>query len=605
MSTGKTVRLAAAVFLALGQAACVPPGGVKEEIAVQTTRHPRAHSNRLAGANSPYLLQHATNPVDWYPWGREAFEKAAAEDKPIFLSIGYSSCHWCHVMERESFENPEIAEVLNREFVSIKVDREERPDIDAVYMDAVQMMTGSGGWPLSVFLAPDQRPFFGGTYFPPEDRYGRPGFLRVLLNIAEIWREKRGEVMESADALTEALQRAPGTTAEAGALEGAVIRHTIAELGRSFDKRWGGFGSAPKFPSAGAVSLLLREHARSGDPSSLHMARHTLDRMAAGGMYDHVGGGFHRYSVDERWLVPHFEKMLYDNALLSRVYLDAFLLTDDAGYARVARETLDYVARDLSDPAGGFHSSEDADSEGVEGKFYVWGVPEIEKILGDDAVAFMRRYGVSGKGNFEGENILHLADAVADPSMTRMLDLLLQARALRVAPAKDDKVLASWNGLMISSFARGYEVLGERRFLDAATKAGRFLRLTLVEGDELRHAYRGGRAGGPAFLDDYAAVANAFVDLYEATFDLEWLYAAEKLAATMVTLFGDEEGGFFMTSERHDTLVARRKPLVDGSVPSGNSLAAIVLVRLSSLTGRDDLRSSAESILRAAMPMME
>ena len=595
----------------MAQGGCLPSVETGEEIVVKEAGHPREHRNRLAGENSPYLLQHAANPVDWYPWGREALDKAADENKPIFLSIGYSACHWCHVMERESFENEAIAEILNRGFVCIKVDREERPDIDAVYMDAVQMMTGSGGWPLSVFLAPDQRPFFGGTYFPPEDRYGRPGFRRVLLNIEALWKEKRETVLESAERLTEALQRTAGAKSEEGAIDPGALKKTVAALGESFDKRWGGFGTAPKFPSTGAVSLLFREHVRSGDAALLHMARHTLDRMAAGGMYDHVGGGFHRYSVDERWLVPHFEKMLYDNALLSRAYLDAFQLTGEDGYARVATETLEYVLRELSDPAGGFHSSQDADSEGVEGKYYVWSRSEIEELLGNDAEAFMRRYGVTEKGNFEGKNILHLADLAGSPaaagptSMAGLRDTLRQARSLRVAPGKDDKVLALWNGLMISSFARGYEVLGERRFLDAALSGGRFLRSTLTKEDELLHAYRGGRSGGPAFLDDYASVANAFVDLYEATFDLDWLNAASKLAEKMVDLFGDEEGGFFMTSRLHETLVARRKPIVDGSLPSGNSLAATVLLRLAFLTGRDDFRAPAESILRAAMPMMD
>ena len=582
--------------------------------------HEGAHTNRLAAESSPYLLQHASNPVDWYPWGEEAFRKAAAEDKPIFLSIGYSACHWCHVMAHESFEKQAVAEILNRDFVSIKVDREERPDVDEIYMTAVQMMTGSGGWPLTVFLTPDLRPFYGGTYFPSDDRYGRPGFPRLLTEIAKAWKERRRELLEGAEKLTAALRTA-ATEGSAGQapVEAATSERLAAVLKERFDSQWGGFGGAPKFPPSGSICALLRRYAAGGDRQLLEMATVTLDRMAYGGMYDQLGGGFHRYSVDHMWLVPHFEKMLYDNALLSGAYLDAYQVTGRELYRRTAVDTFDYVIREMTDASGGFHSAEDADSEGEEGKFYVWSRGDIMGVLGeDDGAVFCRLYGVTEGGNFEGHNILHVAigpqslaaelgvsETALWTRIAAMRTALLAVRGRRIAPGRDDKVLASWNGLMVSSLARGYQVLGEERLLVAAERAGRFILAQLVNDGELLHTFRQGQAKLPGYLDDYANVANALVDLYEGTFDRSWLNAADELCAGMVELFYDEkDAAFFFTSSRHHHLLTRTKPLYDGATPSGNAIAALALLRLARIADRPRYAEAAEAVLRVASPGM-
>ena len=587
------------------------------------------HTNRLAGETSPYLLQHAHNPVDWYPWGEAAFAKARKEHKPIFLSIGYSACHWCHVMERESFESREVAAILNTEFVSIKVDREERPDVDRIYMTAVQMMTGSGGLPLSVFLTPDLKPFFGGTYFPPEDRFGRPGFKSLLTQITGLWRDQRAEITKraahAAEAISLHLDGMPAGTA-AVALETAPdavadnararISDAVEALVYSYDQKWGGFGSQPKFPPSGTLGLLMRRYVRRGDEKLLRMVTHTLDRMAYGGMYDQIGGGFHRYSVDRKWLVPHFEKMLYDNALLAKHYLEAYQLTKRPLYRRIATETLDYVIREMTDSSGGFHSSEDADSEGEEGKFYVWSAPEIKKALGNDAALFSRYYGVTAHGNFEGRNILSVRDGLEsfaraektpanslEKQLTALRKKLLGVRAKRVRPGKDDKVLSAWNGLMISSLAKGYQVLGEKRFLKAAQAAAGFMASTMMDDEShLFRTYRRGKARIPGYLDDYANMANAFLDLYEASLDPRWLTAADGLAARMIELFWDEKGhGFYFASARHKNLLARAKPYTDGSTPSGNSTAVLALLRLAGLRNRQDYRLKAVQTVQAAM----
>ncbi len=581
-----------------------------------------AHTNRLASETSPYLLQHAHNPVDWYPWGDEALTRAKSENKPILLSIGYSACHWCHVMERESFEDPEIARILNAHFIAIKVDREERPDLDQIYMSAVQAMTGSGGWPLNVFLTPDLKPFFGGTYFPPEDRYGRPGFGSLLKRIAEVWREKPDDLQRQAENLTTALrQEADTQAAQSGAIQATLVSGAVEHLARAFDPTYGGFGGAPKFPPSGAISILLREYQRTGDTKLLTMATITLDRMAYGGMYDQVGGGFHRYSTDERWLVPHFEKMLYDNALLARVYIEAWQVTGKDLYRRIATETLDYVLRDMTDPAGGFHSAEDADSEGEEGVFYVWRPEEIEATLGSRDGAFVCDYfGVSKPGNFEGRNILNVP---VDPvefarrknittdelgSRIERLNLaLLAERAQRERPLKDDKVLAAWNGMMISALARGYQALGQERFRTAAERAADFVLTTMTRDGALLRTYRSpghqdepGVAKLPAYLDDYAEMANGLVDLYEATFDVRWLEAADDFARRMVTDFADEaDGGFYYTSADHKNLIVRTKPYYDGAVPSGNATAALVLLRLAKLLDDDAAWLRAEQVLNS------
>jgi len=582
------------------------------------------HTNRLVHETSPYLLQHAHNPVDWYPWSQEALNRARAENKPIFLSIGYSACHWCHVMERESFEDPEVAKVLNTNFISIKVDREERPDLDEIYMTAVQLMTGGGGWPLSVFLTPDLKPFYGGTYFPPDDRYGRPGFGKLSGRIAQTWHENSESVQHSADELTRAIRdTVRRDTVPQERIGKAILARAAEELEQAFDSRWGGFGKAPKFPPSGAIGVLLRQHAHTGNERLLAIATTTLDRMARGGMYDQLGGGFHRYSTDSQWLVPHFEKILYDNALLARVYLEAWQVTGNDLYRRIAAETLDYVLRDMTDLRGGFHSSEDADSEGEEGKFYVWTPDEIRAVLGEhDSALFFEYYGVSEAGNFEDHSILHVPFEPLEFARSKGLALneleerieslrrkLYKAREARVRPGKDDKVIAAWNGMMISALARGYQVMDEERFREAAEKAARFVLEEMVRDGVLLRTYRGRGDGGvsklPAYLDDYAEMANGLLDLYESTFDLQWLEAADQLAGRMVADFWDEkDGGFFYTSASHKNLLARTKPLYDGAVPSGNSTATLVLLRLSAILGDAGYGQKAEGVLASAGEMM-
>jgi len=568
--------------------------------------------NRLAEETSPYLLQHARNPVDWYPWGEEALEKSRREDKPILLSIGYSACHWCHVMERESFENDEIAALMNESFVSIKVDREERPDIDEIYMSAVQIMTGAGGWPLTVFLTPELEPFYGGTYFPPEDRWGRPGFSTVLREIARVFREDRSRVRETSKALTERIQGLAIVPASRELMTRSLIQQAARELALRFDSKEGGFSSAPKFPPSGAISLLLRYHASSRDPDALAMVELTLDRMAAGGMYDHLGGGFHRYSTDASWLVPHFEKMLYDNALLARVYLEAYQVTGKEDYARVARETLDWVLREMQGEEGGYYSTQDADSEGVEGKFYVWSEEEVRRLLGARADEFCRAYDVTASGNWEGENILHRpsgfssGDAELEASLRDARQVLLRERDKRVHPGLDDKVLTSWNGLMIIAMARGYRILGEERFLASARKAARFIEDRMEARGRLLATYRAGRARLKAYLDDYAFLLGAYVELFESDFGAHWLERASGLASTLSELFRAEDGsGFYFTGSDHETLISRTKSGYDGAIPSGNAMAATYLLRLAEYTGSRDHAGLAAETLRAFHAQME
>ena len=583
--------------------------------------------NHLAAETSPYLKQHASNPVDWYPWGDEALSRAKEENKPIFLSIGYSACHWCHVMERESFTDPNVAASLNKDFISIKVDREERPDVDEIYMTAVQLLTGSGGWPLNVLLTPDLEPFFGGTYFPPDDGHGRPGFKGLIQYIANIWRESPEQVQSSAANLIRAVRSAVERIGDTNTLVNRSLLDNAAEsLKRSFDAHWGGFGAAPKFPPSGSIAVLLRQNRHDNSPDLLHMATLTLDRMAQGGMYDQVGGGFHRYSVDERWLIPHFEKMLYDNALLARVYLEAALVTNNPVYRRVARETLDFVLRDMADPAGGFHCALDADSEGEEGLFYAWSKDEIETILGkDDGALFCEYFRVNDAGNFEGRNVLSYTEAsvesvrrqfdsqeALDDSLERWCDHLRQVREDREWPGKDDKVLASWNGLMISALARGYAVLDDERYLKAAERAADFVLTDMSRNGALQHSYcrnheqdEASDRSIPAFLDDYAEMANALIDLYEVSFDGSRLAAAIELAQRMISEFHDSDGrGFFFTSAAHDNLLVRTKPYHDGAVPAGNSTAALVLLRLSRFLDDESLRNKAEDIFNSVQEMM-
>ena len=565
----------------------------------------KKHTNRLADETSPYLLQHAHNPVNWYPWGEEAFALAREQDKPLFVSIGYSSCHWCHVMERESFEDEATAAILNEHFIAIKVDREERPDIDAIYMSAVQAMTGSGGWPLNVFLTPELKPFYGGTYFPPEDGYGRPSFKGLLTSIAQAWKGRREEIEKNAGGLTEAIKGYSQTQSVAGGIDAGVPQSAAGVLKHAFDSRRGGFGGAPKFPQEAQLQFMLRYHADTGDAEVLDMATRTLDAMAYGGIYDQLGGGFHRYTVDAEWLVPHFEKMLYNNAQLAQVYLEAYQVTKKPLYNRIARETLDYVLRDMTDAEGGFHAAEDADSEGEEGKFYVWTKQELESTLSEsDFKEFSDYYGVTAGGNFEGHNILNVPSEKDDDVVSKLevaRDQLLEVRSKRVRPGKDYKIISAWNGMMISAYAKGYQVLGEKRYLLAAERAARFVKSSMMEGDDLVRTYAGGKRGAPGFLDDYANVANSFVDLYEATGNAAWLLDAQKLAERMTVLFGDENGGgLFFSAGRDKSLLMRRKDYTDGATKSGNSVAVLLLYRLARLTGENSYVELAEGIVAAA-----
>ncbi len=580
-------------------------------------------SNRLANEISPYLLQHADNPVDWHPWGPEALELARTQQKPIFLSIGYSACHWCHVMAHESFEDVGIARFLNEHFISIKVDREERPELDQLYMEAVQMMTGRGGWPLSVFLTPALEPFFGGTYWPPYARGGMPGFGQVAGAVAEAWSNRREEILEQAGRLTGLLREADLSAAAAGEsvdLDERFLRRAETVLSRAFDPVWGGFGPAPKFPHATDLRLLLRRRHRTGSDQVLAMAATTLDKMAAGGIYDHLGGGFHRYSTDARWLVPHFEKMLYDNALLAVCYLEAWQVTGKAEYAQVVRETLDYVLRDMTDPQGGFYSTEDADSEGREGKFYLWTPEEIQVVLGPQrARTFGYVYDVTAEGNFEGGTILNrpkTIDACAkilerDPDelaaeLAESRRKLFDARAKRVRPGRDDKVLVSWNGLMIEAMAGAGAALGETRYLNAAADAADFL-LAHLRGEDgrLLHCWRDGRARHDAFLDDHASLANALITLYQSRFEERWIDEAARLADEILRRFAAPDGGFYFAGEDRQSLIVRKRDMLDGSIPSGGGLATMALLRLGSLCGRDDYLRAAESALGASTTLME
>ena len=578
--------------------------------------------NHLADESSPYLLQHQNNPVDWYPWGGEAIEKARREQKPIFLSIGYSACHWCHVMEHESFESEAIARVLNENFVAIKVDREERPDLDQIYMNAVQMLTGRGGWPMSVFLTPDLKPFYGGTYWPPTGRHGMPGFDQILTAVIDAWKNRREHAITAAEQLTAEIQKIGAVEGggDAVALSLDLISGAVNQLGRMFDSTFGGFGQAPKFPHPMDLQLLLAAYSRNREPALLDMVRLTLDRMAAGGIYDHLGGGFARYSVDARWLVPHFEKMLYDNALLARAYTDAYLVTGEANYACVVRETLDYVLRDMTDPAGGFYSTEDADSEGEEGLFYTWTPDEIEAALGEDRGAtFGRVFDVTDIGNFEGRSILNMPKTFEQSTkllkrtpeelvneLTQSKLALYEVREKRVHPAKDDKVIVAWNGLMIDAMARAGSALRVPKYWVAALAAGSFILDSMRRDGRLLHTWRRGTAKLDAYLDDYAALANSFVTLYEATGHERWIDEAVRLVDVVLDKFADPAGGgFYYTASDHEALLTRTKELTDSSVPSGNALAATALLRLGKLLGRRDYLDAAAGTLAAAMPIME
>jgi hypothetical protein len=583
-----------------------PQGDTEESIVAQRT-------NRLIHETSPYLRQHAHNPVDWYPWGEAALERARRENKPILLSVGYSACHWCHVMERESFENEAIARLMNEHFVNIKVDREERPDVDHVYMNAVQMLTGRGGWPMTVFLTPDGKPFYGGTYFPPEERHGLPGFPRVLSAVAQAYAQKPAEIEKTVVELMGALERLEAQRPSGQALDTGVTLNAASHLAGSYDATYGGFGHAPKFPNTSVLELFLRVHCSSGEQRYLDMVLHTLRQMARGGMYDQLGGGFHRYAVDERWLVPHFEKMLYDNAQLVPLYLAAYQLSGASFFAGIARDILEYVCREMRHPQGGFYATQDADSEGVEGKCFLWDVAEVRQILGDAAAEIACRYwDISEPGNFEHRNILHVTLDVEQlarlsrrdaSEISRLLhdsrSRLFAAREQRVKPHLDDKILTSWNGLMISAFAKAAEVLDDERYAQIAVEAVAFLEAALQRGDRLLSTYKDGAAKLNGYLDDYAFFIAALLDVFEVVQERRYVERATVLTDSMIAHFWDAQtGGFFFTSDDHEALIVRSKPAFDGSIPAGNSVAAQDLLRLYHYTERAEYLDRAEALLR-------
>jgi uncharacterized protein YyaL (SSP411 family) len=570
-------------------------------------------TNHLIHETSPYLLQHAHNPVDWYPWGEEAFEKARSENKPVLLSIGYSACHWCHVMAHESFEDEEIAKLMNENFVNIKVDREERPDLDQIYMNAVQMMTHHGGWPMTVFLTPDAVPFYGGTYFPPQDRYNMPGFPRVLIGVAEAYRDRQDDILETGTSLVNELRRLSTTGGSDHPLEIELLNAAYAGIIRNYDSTNGGFGGAPKFPPAMTLEFLLRTHARWGNQKALEMVRFTCEQMANGGIYDQLGGGFHRYSTDARWLVPHFEKMLYDNALLSRLYLHDFQVSQSPKVRETAEGILDYVLREMTDPAGGFYSTQDADSEGHEGKFFVWDIKEIQATLSEtQASLFCSYYNITENGNFEGKNIPNVTRSLEElatghnvpvsaleESLKESKRKLFELRETRVKPDRDEKILTAWNGLMMASFAEAGVILNRPDYTEAARRNAEFVLANLRRDGVLLRTWKDGVAKFNAYLEDYAFLSEGLVTLFETTGEFRWLKEALALTDHMIEEFWDSEGGgFFFTGKSHENLIVRSKDYFDNATPSGNSVAAMLLLRLATLTDNDNYRNLAIAVLR-------
>ncbi|HEX5022695.1 MAG TPA: thioredoxin domain-containing protein [Candidatus Binatia bacterium] len=578
------------------------------------------HTNRLSRETSPYLLQHAHNPVDWYPWGEEAFQKAKSENKPILLSIGYSACHWCHVMEHESFENEQIAALMNELFVNIKVDREERPDLDEIYMNAVQMLTGRGGWPMTMFLTPDRKPFYGGTYFPPEDRQGMPGFPRILTAVSQAYRERSQDVEKSVSEILTALQRMTQSQETSKNVSPSILADGAEQVARAYDADNGGLGQAPKFPNAGVYELFLRYYFHSKNERFLGMGVHTLTKMAQGGIYDHLGGGFHRYSVDAKWLVPHFEKMLYDNAQLVRIYAHAYTIRGEPLFKSVIEETVGYLLREMFHPQGGFYSTQDADSEGEEGKFFVWTSDDINRLLGEaDGEIFCRMYDVGEPGNFDGKSILHPILTVdqaskffgKEPSEIQALvgnakRKLFVEREKRIKPFRDEKIITAWNGLMLSGLAEAIKIIDNPAALDAARETVEFIFKKLFRDDFLLHSYKDGQAKQLGFLDDYAFLGVGLLDLYEVVFERSYLDRTIQLTDIMLREFWDErDGGFFFTGKSHEQLISRTKPIFDASIPSGNAMATQLLLRLNHFTGKNQYRVSAEKILRSYYDAME
>jgi len=570
-------------------------------------------TNHLINETSPYLRQHAHNPVDWYPWGEEAFAISREQNKPVLLSIGYSACHWCHVMAHESFEDEEIARLMNDNFVNIKVDREERPDLDQIYMNAVQMMTHHGGWPMTVFLTPDAIPFYGGTYFPPQDRYNMPGFPRVLISVAEAYKDRRSDIAQTSDQLLNELRRLSETSGSEQSIEKELLDAAFVGITRGYDPVNGGFGGAPKFPPAMTLEFLLRTFVRTGNADALEMVRTTTTKMAYGGMYDQLGGGFHRYSTDAKWLVPHFEKMLYDNALLSRVYLHYYQVSQDELARETTKGILDYVIREMTNDEGGFYSTQDADSEGHEGKFFVWDIAEIKSVLGEKVANFFcAAYDITDSGNFEGENIpniKHSLKAVAEKAGVTLDELnaslsqskrkLFEVREQRIKPDRDEKVITAWNGLMLASFAEAGVVLDRPDYLDIARKNARFILSKLQRDGFLLRTYKDGVAKFNAYLEDYAFLIEGLTTLFETSGEIEWLNAALSLTDRMVEEFWDEDNaGFFFTGTSHEKLIVRSKDYFDNATPSGNSVAASVLLRLGILTDSEHFRNLAVSVFR-------
>lgn len=573
------------------------------------------YTNKLIHETSPYLLQHAHNPVNWYPWGEDALNLASEQDKPIFLSIGYAACHWCHVMEKESFENEDIAHILNEHFISIKVDREERPDIDDIYMSAVQLMTQHGGWPLSVWLTPDLKPFFGGTYFPPEDRWGRMGFGNVLNRVRELWDDKRDEIINSAAEITTHLHSINEVKSSQFDISRKIWEQAFIGAESNFDSQYGGFGNAPKFPQPTELSFLMRYSFHTKNKNALKMAEDTLCAMMHGGIHDQLGGGFHRYSTDRRWLVPHFEKMLYDNALLAIAFLEACQITGEPQYTGAASGILDYVLREMAAPEGGYYSSQDADSEGIEGRYFVWTKQEIDSLLDENLTSlFCDIYSVSEEGNWEGVNILYKRrslDVAAHEhnilpeelhaQLDQAKDILFKERQRRVPPATDDKILTAWNSLMISAMCKGYQVLGDEKYLASAEKSMKFILHNLLEKDRLRRSYRAGRARFDGYLSDYAFLTAALLDLYETTFEWDYLFQAFYVHEKMMANFWDEEEQeFYFTAHNHEKLLLRTRKFNDGAIPAGNSVAIENLLRFSELTGHEEYRNMAANAIKPA-----
>ena len=563
--------------------------------------------NRLIAENSPYLLQHAYNPVDWYPWGEKALRRAVDEDRPILLSIGYSSCHWCHVMERESFEDAQTAKLMNENLVCIKVDREERPDLDSIYMNAIQAMTGSGGWPMTVFLTPDGKPFYGGTYFPPEPRHGLPSFKQIILGVANAYKKNRAGIEDTATDLQKRLQTNLQPKSN-GSLESTTLEFAFVTLNDAFDDTYGGFGGAPKFPQPVVFQFLLRFYVKKGYTTALTMVEKTLTNMAGGGIYDQLGGGFHRYSVDARWLVPHFEKMLYDNALLSRLYLNAYQVTGKSLYCQVVEETLDYVVREMTNHSGGFYSAQDADSEGEEGMFYLWTLDEVKSVLGhQDGNAFTKHFDVTEGGNFEEKNILNVKGD-AGPSRVNLDDWrkrLLKDRERRIKPATDNKILTGWNGLMMASFAEAGRILNRPDYIGVAEKNAHFILDQLLQDNRLLRSWNAGKAKVEGYLEDYSFYADALLALYQATFNPKWFVEAKKLVDIIHEQFFDDKGNFYDTGDHHEKLIIRPKILEDNAIPSGGSMATKVLLTLATYTGEKKYRTAAEKALQKITGFME